>query len=359
MSEAVYRRLARVLDTLPNGFPATDSGIELRLLKKIFTPEEADLFCDLKLHMETAAQIAHRTGRSLAGLEDMLTAMWHQGQILGANIGGVKVFKMIPWVVGIYEFQIERMDRDFVEMFDEYLQHFGPPLVKNKPEIMQVVPVKKAVKTQQQAMPYQQVSGIIDAAKSFAVNECICNKARRLKGEGCDKPAEICLGLSRIEGIFDDFPWGRPISRKEALAVLERAEKNALVHLSSNVQEGHMFICNCCGCCCPVLRAVHALGTTEHINCGWRAEIDPALCTGCGTCADERCQVAAIESNADTYRVVQSRCIGCGLCVSTCPEAAIDLVRKTADQWALPPRNEDAWMEARGKARGIDFSNFK
>lgn len=37
MVEDVYRRLAHKLDEIPNGFPETESGIELRLLTKIFT----------------------------------------------------------------------------------------------------------------------------------------------------------------------------------------------------------------------------------------------------------------------------------------------------------------------------------
>ena len=44
MEEEPYLKLARVLDTLPNGFPATESGVELKLLKKVFTPDQADLF---------------------------------------------------------------------------------------------------------------------------------------------------------------------------------------------------------------------------------------------------------------------------------------------------------------------------
>jgi electron transport complex protein RnfB len=52
MNNGVYYRLAKVLDTLPNGFPPTESGVEIRLLEKIFTPEEADLFCDLRLTFE-------------------------------------------------------------------------------------------------------------------------------------------------------------------------------------------------------------------------------------------------------------------------------------------------------------------
>jgi len=39
MSEVSYRKLAKVLDTLPCGYPATPDGLELKLLKKIFTPE--------------------------------------------------------------------------------------------------------------------------------------------------------------------------------------------------------------------------------------------------------------------------------------------------------------------------------
>ena len=79
MSDDVYHRLAKVLDTLPNGFPATDSGIEIQLLKKIFRPKDVDLFCDLRLNWETAQQIAERTGRPLEGLEQHLDEMQQLG----------------------------------------------------------------------------------------------------------------------------------------------------------------------------------------------------------------------------------------------------------------------------------------
>ncbi|MBK5102452.1 MAG: 4Fe-4S ferredoxin, partial [Desulfobacteraceae bacterium] len=111
MTEEVYRKLAKVLDTLPNGFPRTESGVEIKLLKKIFQPEQAELFCDLRLTFEAAEQIAKRTGRPLEGLEEMLTAMWERGQIFGVDFGGMKMFKMVPWAFGIYEFQLPYMDR--------------------------------------------------------------------------------------------------------------------------------------------------------------------------------------------------------------------------------------------------------
>ena len=58
MTDPIYAKLAKVLDTLPNGFPATASGVEVKILKKIFQPEEAELFCDLRLTLETPEQIA-------------------------------------------------------------------------------------------------------------------------------------------------------------------------------------------------------------------------------------------------------------------------------------------------------------
>ena len=67
---AEYRKLATVLDTLPDGFPATDDHLEIRILEKIFEPDQAELLCDLRLVFESAEQIAERTGRPLEGLEE-------------------------------------------------------------------------------------------------------------------------------------------------------------------------------------------------------------------------------------------------------------------------------------------------
>ncbi len=86
MTDEKYHKLAKVLDTLPNGFPSTDSGIEIQILKKIFTPPEADLFCELRLTPETAEQIANRTGRSIEDLEERLIKMWERGEIEASNL---------------------------------------------------------------------------------------------------------------------------------------------------------------------------------------------------------------------------------------------------------------------------------
>ncbi|MBW1990111.1 MAG: 4Fe-4S binding protein [Deltaproteobacteria bacterium] len=361
MADDVYKKLAKVLDTLPNGFPPSPTGAEIKLLKKIFEPEEAELFCDLRLKFETPEQIAQRTGRPLEGLDEMLTRMWKKGQIFGVDFGTTRVFKMMPWAFGIYEFQIDRMDREFAELCEEYNPVYGVQFFNTKPALMQVVPVKADIPAVQEALPYESVSKIIEAGQSFAVNDCICKKERRLLDKGCDKPLEVCMGIAPAPGVFENYHWGRVISKEEAYQVLQKAEEAGLVHLSGNYQNGQFFICNCCGCCCGVLQGLNQLNLplSKVVNSHFFATIDPDQCVACGVCADERCQVRAIEEGEDFYRVLEDRCIGCGLCLSTCPSEAVTLHRRPDSQWDLPPENEDEWFEQRAKNRGVDYSPYR
>ena len=359
MSGDVYHRLARVLDTLPNGFPATDSGIEIKLLKKIFRSKDAELFCDLRLNWETAQQIAERTGRSLEGLEDHLNEMHGRGQIWGVDVAGVKIFKMLPWVFGIYEFQVHHMDRELAEMWEEYAPEFGEPFFKNKPQLMQVIPIEGEIRATHEALSYQKVSSIIESGKSFMVQDCICKKEQGLIDNPCDRPLEVCMGIAPIEGVFDNIKNGRKLSKQDAYDLIQKCEEDALVHLTWNVENGHFFICNCCGCCCGILRSMNEWGITDAVNSFYLAEIDPEVCAACGTCADERCQVNAIEDSGDAYRVIKEKCIGCGLCISNCPSDAIQLVRKPPEKIVTPPKDEMDWYEKRGNHRGVDFSAYK
>jgi len=359
MGDEAYHRLAKVLDTLPNGFPATPSGIEIRILKKIFTPEEVELCCDLRLSDEAAAEIAKRSGRPLNGLEDRLISMAERGEIAAFQSNGTWKFRMVPWVVGIYEFQLTRMDREFAEMCEEYDMYWGANFLRHGPQIMQVIPIEKEIPVKQEALTYQQVSNLIEQSKSFMVNECICKKKHGLLGKPCSKPLEVCLGMHAEPGRLETGHWGgKIITKEDAYEVLRKAEEAGLVHMTSNIESGHWYICNCCGCCCGVLRAVN-MGFPQMVNSHYYAEIDPDKCSGCGTCADERCQVNAIEMNGDSYSVIKKKCIGCGLCATTCPEEAIRLVHKEPQDLVYPPKNEDAWLDERARQRGVDFSVYK
>jgi len=356
--EDVYKKLAKVLDSMPQGFPPTPDGLEIKILKKIFEPDEAELFCKLKLKFEPVDEIAKRTGMDKEFLEKKLTEMSKKGQIMGVDFGGTKFFKMMPWMVGIYEYQVKRMDEEFARLCEQYLPYIRKKIFGTSPKFMQVLPVEKNLKPQQEALPFERVSEIIEKGKSFGLAQCICKKEKALIGEPCDKPQEVCLAVARIPGVIEQFDhWGRPITKEEAYNILKMAEESALVHLTFNTQDDTYFICNCCGCCCAVLRTINEMGVNKVVNSRYRAKIDPELCSGCGICKEERCQVNAISEKDGVYSVIEDRCIGCGLCISTCPSDAIELIKKE-DDWTLPPKDENEWMSLRAKEVGVDISKF-
>lgn len=361
MGDEVYRKLANVLNTLPNGFPSTESGVEIKLLEKIFTPVQADLFCDLRLTFETTEEIAGRTGRPLEGLEEKLKEMGEAGQVFAIDMGGTWCFRMLPWVFGIYEFQIRRLDREFAELNEEYSPVYGKQFFSQAPQLMRVLPIEEEIAVGQEVLPYEKVSCLIDQNESFLANDCICKKEQGLLGHPCDRPMQVCLAMAPVPGVFDNAPEGRVLTKEETRALLLKTEEMGLVHLTANQQGGNYYICNCCGCCCGVLAAINRLGipASQVINSHYYAAIDPEKCIACGICADERCQVRAVEEGEEAYRIDPERCIGCGLCISTCSEEAIGLVRRDPAEILVPPPNEEAWFEERGRQRGVDFSKYK
>jgi Fe-S-cluster-containing hydrogenase component 2 len=361
MGDETYYKLAKVLDTLPNGFPSTESGVEIKLLKKIFSPDEAELFCDLRLVHETSDQIAQRTGRPKEGLEEKLIRMQDKGQIMGVNLGGTWLFKMVPWAFGIYELQLRRLDKEFVELNEEFMPAYGKQFFSMAPQMMQTLPIEAEIKATSEALPYERVSTLVDESQSIMVMECICKKEEGLLDNRCDKPIEVCMAFAPIPGVFDDSPSGRVVNKEEARALLKKAEEAGLVHMTNNFQNGRFFICNCCGCCCGVLKGINKLGipASTVVNSFYYAMIDPDVCTACGTCADERCQVHAIKEGENAYKVIKDDCIGCGLCITTCPNEAISLVRKKDEELVRPPADEMAWYKERGVKRGVDFSKYQ
>lgn len=361
MSDEIFRQLAKVLDTLPNGFPSTESGVEMKILKKIFEPDEAELFCDMRMSFETAIQVSSRTGRPLEGLEQKLISMGNKGQLFAIQLGETWLFKMLPWVFGIFEFQLGRIDKELAELNEEYGPAFALEFFTRKPQLMQTVPIEETISVQNESLPFERVSALIEQNHAFLVNECICKKEHALLGKPCDRPLEVCLAMAPVPGIFDKSPTGRVITKEEAYALLKKTEELGLVHMTSNIQNGQFWICNCCKCCCGPLRSINEMGIPagDVINSHYYAEIDQELCIACGLCADERCQVQAISEEDGTYTVTRKQCIGCGLCITTCPTDAIRLIRKSPDEMVTPPVTENDWSDLRGQMRGVDFSRYK
>jgi hypothetical protein len=66
-----YRNLQEHLDKMPVGYPATKSGVEINLLKAIFTPEQAKISTHLDYKHKTVDQIFETAKDEVGSKEEL------------------------------------------------------------------------------------------------------------------------------------------------------------------------------------------------------------------------------------------------------------------------------------------------
>jgi len=396
-NQKIYRELQRHLNTMPVGFPASQSGSDIKLLRHIFTPEEAKIVCCLSYRPEPLESIFERgkhlyeNGKpaveSIASLEKILDRIQKKGGIESRIKEGRRYFCTAPLVVGMYEMQIDRLTPQFLEDFSEYSSdiNFGLEFLSLKKSQMRTIPIQKSITPSHHVSHFDEVSTLFEKASApFVVIECICRKKSSMAGEPCKVTdrKETCIAVGNTAATCLFMGVGREISRDEALSIIENNQKKGLVLQPSNTEELD-FICSCCGCCCGMLSIHQKLPIPmEFWSSNFYATVDTDECNGCGVC-ERRCQVGAVkverkqsvtglfkpsdgrsplQHNQKSDKAVRkirrsstidnlcakavidlNACLGCGLCVPACPSKAIILVKKSVE--IEPPRDRDALHE--------------
>jgi NAD-dependent dihydropyrimidine dehydrogenase PreA subunit len=352
METDVYLRLARHLDDLPGGFPATEGGVEQRILRRLFTPEDAELALSLTLLPEESRVIARRAGIRADDAARRLDAMEKKGLIFAIHAPGEPPrYSAQQFAIGIWEFQVNNLDPEFARDFDEYLSTLFSPEIWRKAPQLRTIPVGVAFDTPIEVLAYERAEELVRGQEKFAVAPCICRREKRLTGDGCDKPLETCLTFGMAADFYQRNGLGRAITKEEALEVLKQAEIAGLVLSPGNAKEA-MNICACCGCCCGVLRSVKRYPKPASlVSTPFVAEANLETCEGCGTCT-ERCQMEAVRLDDGKVALDPDRCIGCGLCVTTCPTDSLSLRRKPESAQPLVPKDAVDSAIRLGRARG-------
>jgi NAD-dependent dihydropyrimidine dehydrogenase PreA subunit len=324
------------MDKLPAGYPETPTGVEIKILKKLFTPEQAELTMKLKAEPEEVPAIAERIGMDEKELADKLEDLARKGLIFRVRSADKVLYQAYQFIVGVYEFQLKNLDKEFCELFEEYMPYLGATMMSVQTRQMRVIPVESSVGKERGVASYNQVRELVKEQEVCSVSDCICRKEQELLGHACEYPKEICLGFGDFGQFYIDNNLGRKITVDEALKLLDKAEESGLVVTPSNTQELEA-ICCCCSCCCPNLKfSKMTPRPADLIQSYYEAKIDTGLCTACGDCI-ERCQMDAIQEGDNVSEIVDGRCIGCGLCVSVCPVEAISLVPKPGME--APPKD--------------------
>ena len=355
MTEDIYKELAQHLDKMPIGYPPTESGVEIRLLKHVFTPEQAKLATKLSFMPELAKKIYRKVkkeGISLEELEEKLDELYFKGLIHGGKIkndkGEIdKYYFSAPLVVGIYEYQLNNLTEEYLKDFDQYRDEaFADELNKLEIPQLRIIPIGKSITPEMNVANYDDFIQLIENNRGpISVAECICRKKKEIEGDPCKKikKKESCLQFGFAAESYHEKGFSRFISKDEALEIVRMAEKKGLVLNPSNSQRPYSM-CLCCGCCCEYLAIKRRTNQPALIFAtNYYGQVDSGLCNGCGTC-ERRCQMDAVSLIDEKSVVDLDRCIGCGVCVPTCPEKAMTLKKK--DDEIIPPRNTIATYRA-------------
>lgn len=353
MTTEIYRRLAKHLDSLPAGFPPTPDGLELRILQRLFSEEQAALAVHLTLLPESAETIAARAGFSPEKARAMLEEMAHLGLITDVRRPNRPPrFMAAQFVVGIWEYQVNRLTPELAEDVSRYLDTaWNGQLWQQRPQL-RTIPIGASLEQPSEVLLYENAEKLLAERTRFAVAPCICRQEMKLLGEGCYKPMETCLVMDGGADLYLRHGRAREISREEALEILQLADRAGLVLQPGNSQDANN-ICCCCGDCCGILRnAKRHPQPSSVISSSYYAQGNPELCVQCYECVD-RCQMDAINLDSGYAEVDLDRCIGCGLCVSTCATGALRLLKKEAPGLLPVPASDMENYTLIAQRRGI------
>ncbi len=354
MADEIYRELQERLDTYSVGFPATESGVEIRILKSLLSERDAQMFLALSPKLETAASVASRLDRPVEDVAGHLEDMAERGLLFRLKREDATRYGAIPFVHGIFEFQVKAMDRKLAEMVGQYFDEaFDSAMQQSAEYFLRTIPVERAIEVARNVASYEDAVAFLKEKDRIVVTDCICRKRAGMAEGDCGKPMENCFMFGSMGQYYLDRDMGRVVGLEEAVDILKKSQDAGLVTQPATSQNpGGM--CNCCGDCCGVLRALrkHPRPATLVFS-NHTARVEPDDCTGCEDCL-ERCQMDAIVmTDAQTAEINPDRCIGCGLCVTTCPTEAIRLLPKSESEWRTPPASTMEQMMSMARKRGL------
>lgn len=321
-----YEQLQELLHKHPTGAPKSSAFTEI--LKTLFTPEEVTVALGMGFAPRAIQRIAETAGVPENEVALRCESMANKGIIFSREKNGEIGYALLPTIPGIFEFPFMKgggtpMHKRLGKLWEKYHHEaLGNEFAGSATPLTRVIPVQKAIDTTIEIFTYEELSKMMDHVKIFALAQCAC----RVSVGACHKPKDVCLLFDTTAEFLIQRGFAQRITKEQALEALQKAEEAGLVHTTNNSQDRLNFVCNCCPCCCTILRGMVQLhNPNAFAKSRWRAEVDANECTGCGICEQERCPVGAAKVVEFTAQINWERCIGCGLCVTTCPNQAMKM----------------------------------
>jgi len=279
----------------------------------------------------TLEELAQKTGLSVSDVEQTIEPLFQKGLIFKSKKPEGTRYYRVRQFLQFHDSTAVALDvpRKVLDLLKEFMnsQEWAGYFDRLKNVLprpaMRVIPVNVAIEPDTQILVFDDVRTHIENAERIAVTACSC----RVIDGSCGKPVEVCMQLGKAADYAIERGTGRELTKEEALQVLKESEEAGLVHTGSNSRSVGHVICNCCQDCCMAWSPVVRSGARKFVSPSrFVAAVDTDLCTSCETCVD-RCFFDAIQLSGenDTAVVSAEACMGCGLCLVTCPSGALSL----------------------------------
>lgn len=343
-TEDIYRSLSRKIDNLTVRAPWNETfhGI----LKKLYTPEEAEVVVRMPYILSTADRIAGITGVEKTRLQGILDKLSNKGLLLDLynEKDGQYYFMPSPMLIGLFEFTMMRTGqskegKEYAKLFEDYLASFYPANFSNHEQvsILRVIPIEETVRSEDhiEFMDYEKASSLIENTNKFAIGICSCRNEKFHNGaKECDAPLDNCSAFGIGADYLIRHNMGREVSKSEMIDNFARSRDLGLVFSADNAKRNPMVVCQCCKCCCNYLAGANKFGFTNSVvTSNFIASVDEAKCTGCGKCV-KVCPVNAVSlveannSPKKKARVDSDICVGCGVCAFKCSPGALVMINR-------------------------------
>lgn len=291
------------------------------ILEILLQPEEMEL---LLAAPGQTAEIAQTVGREEKDVAAALYDLYMRGLVfITTQVEGKPVWNLIDSgrFMDCVLFD-RRYDQYGDEFFDMWREFFNQEMVVHEPSqhSLRVLPVEEVIRSTR-ILDTESARAIVWDARRVAVQRCPC----RTRERRCVNPLDVCLSFGGLADYVLSRELGREITKQEALQILERCEDLGLVHQTINSDQPDV-ICNCCPCCCSLLRSIvfHGIRAASAAS-RFQPSVDDDSCAHCLACT-EACYFSAMVDDGGQRTFVAQNCFGCGLCAHACPQQAIQLV---------------------------------
>jgi Pyruvate/2-oxoacid:ferredoxin oxidoreductase delta subunit len=339
--EDIYERLRQKLDSLTKGYPKTEQGLELAFLKKVFSPEDAEIFIRLKRGFHTPEQAAIELGLSVEETARKLESMGQRGLLYFEREGDQKKYRIIPFIHGIWEFNVDRIEpADAVNMGKYYAAGYGKVLMDYSIPIARVVPIRRDTVKDDRLHEADDIESIIKRQTLIVATDCACRKVASFSKRhcACTDHLNVCIMFESAGRYALETGIGHPrvLTIDQTLAILRHDEEVGYFLQVSHAKNCGGF-CSCSKCHCGFLMAAKIHRGTRFDSWGnYKCVKNPETCTDCGLCVTRCPPKAMTEDDRGGVHFDSQKCFGCGLCVTTCPTGSLILERKPDDRLMLP-----------------------